>query len=300
MAKIVCTSCSHEFESTDGEEGGSTCPACGHVHESASSDEAPDPEGGGDPFDGMEEEMVFDMDDDVDPSSTETADYGAVLPSVAADEPAAEESAADESAADEPAAEESAADEPAADEPAADESSVEPEAEEDTRWRFRSGSGLVLFFPTYEVATKWVIKQNPADISIARGSGEFRPYVDFEAQLKITGDPLVAIQSEPSGDAPEEARSEGAEVQEEAEPSSSEPSAEGSDVAAEVSPPAARPPRKKNGESTTTKTSEFQFRTGQEVKVWPGRILFLILGLLIGGGGVYYAAWYGLLPGILY
>ena len=72
------------------------------------------------------------------------------------------------------------------------------------------------------------------------------------------------------------------------------------DPVAEVSPPSGDPTESDPSSRTTTMTSEFQFRTGKDVNVWPGRILFLVIGLLLGGGGVYYAAWYGLLPGILY
>ena len=72
------------------------------------------------------------------------------------------------------------------------------------------------------------------------------------------------------------------------------------DPVAEVSPPSGETTESEPSSRTTTMTSEFQFRTGKDVNVWPGRILFLVIGLLLGGGGVYYAAWYGLLPGILY
>lgn len=287
-----------------------------------------------DPFDGIEEEMVFDMDEEEsDPALTETADFGAVLPSDEVAEPApaqaeavgeeaaAEEAPEAEAAAEEPAPEaEAAAEEPAAEEvpeaeaaaePAAEEAAVEGESagegtedEEDTRWRFRSRSGLVLFFPTYEVATKWIIKQNPADISIAHGSGEFRSYTDFEAQLKITGDPMAAILAE----AAEIVETQGDESAGEAAPEASEApqsaaetsEAAAADPVAEVSPPSGEPTESEPSSRTTTMTSEFQFRTGKDVNVWPGRILFLVIGLLLGGGGVYYAAWYGLLPGILY
>ena len=272
-----------------------------------------------DPFDGIEEEMVFDMDEEEsDPALTETADFGAVLPSDEVTEPAPAQA---EAAAEEPAPEaEAAAEEPAAEEvpeaeaaaePAAEEAAAEGESagegtenEEDTRWRFRSRSGLVLFFPTYEVATKWIIKQNPADISIAYGSGEFRSYTDFEAQLKITGDPMAAILAEAAevvesqgGESGGEAAAEASEAPESAAETSEEAAA---DPVAEVSPPSGEPTESEPSSRTTTMTSEFQFRTGKDVNVWPGRILFLVIGLLLGGGGVYYAAWYGLLPGILY
>ena len=261
-----------------------------------------------DPFDGIEEEMVFDMDEEEsDPALTETADFGAVLPSDEVAEPAPDQAeAAGEEAAAEEVPEAEAAVEPSAEEDAGEgESAGEgTEDEEDTRWRFRSRSGLVLFFPTYEVATKWIIKQNPADISIAYGSGEFRSYTDFEAQLKITGDPMAAILAE----AAEIVESQGDESAGEAAPEASEApesAAETSDEAAadpvaEVSPPSGETTESEPSSRTTTMTSEFQFRTGKDVNVWPGRILFLVIGLLLGGGGVYYAAWYGLLPGILY
>ena len=262
-----------------------------------------------DPFDGIEEEMVFDMDEEEsDPALTETADFGAVLPSDEVTEPAPDQA---ESAGEEPAAEEAPEAESAGEEPAAEEAAAEGESagegtedEEDTRWRFRSRSGLVLFFPTYEVATKWIIKQNPADISIAYGSGEFRSYTDFEAQLKITGDPMAAILAEAAeivesqgGESGGEAAAEASEAPESPAETSEEAAA---DPVAEVSPPSGDPTESDPSSRTTTMTSEFQFRTGKDVNVWPGRILFLVIGLLLGGGGVYYAAWYGLLPGILY
>ena len=274
MAEIVCTSCSHVFESDAAEGEEVVCPECGHAQPvAAASDvadtgdkEASTPEE--DPFDGIEEEMVFDMDDDEESALTETADFGSVLPSEQAE--------------------------------AAPEAEATPEAEEeDTRWRFRSGSGLVLFFPTYEVASKWVIKQNPADISIAYGSGDFRSYSSFEAQLKTTGDPMAAILSEPLEEEPSAADVEGEDTP--GAPGETYGSGDEQGPAAEVSPPAAKD-RGGDGESArvATMTSEFQFRTAKDVNVWPGRILFLVLGILLGGGGVYYAAWYGMLPGILY
>ena len=342
MAEIVCTNCSQGFESEAGEEKEVACPACGHTQsvsaareaEEKGDDRAEDPGSSeetpttsdADPFDGFEEEMVFDMDDEGS-TNTETADFGAVLPRAAHDEtteepsdaqpevaPEAEAAPAPSEPEDEPEAEATPAPEDEPEVKAAPEGEPEGEAalapedepevkadpeEEDTRWRFRSGSGLVLFFPTYEVASKWVIKQNPADISIAYGAGEFRPYSSFEAQLKTIGDPVAAIRSELSEVEPvaEETPGEG--------PSESFPEVESSteisDPAMEVSPPSETSHVGESGNPRTmTMTSEFQFRTGKDVNVWPGRIIFLVLGLLLGGGGVYYAAWYGLLPGILY
>jgi hypothetical protein len=316
VAEIVCTNCSQGFESEVGEEKEVGCPACGHTQsvsaareaEEKGDDRAEDPGSSeeipttsdADPFDGFEEEMVFDMDDE-GPTNTETADFGAVLPRAAHDETTEETTEEPADAQPEVAPEAEATPAPEAALAAEDEPEVkaDPEEEEDTRWRFRSGSGLVLFFPTYEVASKWVIKQNPADISIAYGAGEFRPYSSFEAQLKTIRDPVVAIRSE---------FSEGESVAEEtpgegpSEPFPEvESSTEISDPATEVSPPPDTPHVGESGNPRTmTMTSEFQFRTGKDVNVWPGRMIFLVLGLLLGGGGVYYAAWYGLLPGILY
>jgi len=309
---MVCTSCSQGFESEASDEEEIECPACGQTQQASAAREAaeqgettPDSEESAgdaeseDPFDGIEEEMVFDMDEEGEPSPTETADYGAVISEEAGEEEVAEPEASEPEASEE-ASEPEASEE--ASEPEASEEASEPEAsadaEEDTRWRFRSGSGLVLFFPTYEVATKWVIKQNPADLSIAYGSGEFRAYSEFESLLKTMGDPMTAILAG-AGSAESGAASVEDGVPQDADQEGSA-STETVDPVSEVTPPSGEPSTQEKGSRPTTMTSEFQFRTGKDVNVWPGRILFLVLGLLLGGGGVYYAAWYGLLPGILY
>jgi hypothetical protein len=54
-----------------------------------------------------------------------------------------------------------------------------------------------------------------------------------------------------------------------------------------------------DGKPATT-TSEFTFRTEGQANPWKARILFLVVGLLAGAGGMYYAAWLGVLPGVLY
>jgi len=103
-------------------------------------------------------------------------------------------------------------------------------------------------------------------------------------------------------EAMEDAPAEASEASEESTEAAQEEGAsmETLDPVSEVSPPSGDSPAAEKSSRTTTMTSEFQFRTGKDVNVWPGRLLFLVLGLLLGGGGVYYAAWYGLLPGILY
>jgi hypothetical protein len=315
VAEIVCISCWQGFESDAGDDEEVTCPSCGHTQpalaarEAAAKGEAPsegasgeavaEPGDGaaGDPFDGIEDELVFDLEDGEDPALTRTAEFGKV------EDPQA--GAGEAEAAKEPEAEEPAADEGA--EEAEEEESPEAE-EEDNRWRFRSGSGLVLFFPTYEVAAKWAVKQSPEDLAIARGTGDFRPFRQFEAALKTLGDPVLAIAAhgdEDGGDAPSPEGSETATRDElpptEEEPAAQDDAASAGDPVAEVSPPAASAAGKgKQGHRTTTMTSEFKFRTGEEVRLWPGRLLFFVLGLLLGSGVVYFTAWYGLLPGILY
>jgi len=296
VAEIVCVGCRKGFESEVNDDEEVTCPSCGHVQA------ASEPEGGeqaaADSSDEEDEALEFDMSEEPseaedDPALTETADFAQVSALLQSEGITASEEAA---SSDEPA---EAAAEAAA-------SSDEPAEEEDTRWRFRSGSGLVLFFPTYEVADKWAVKQNASDLSIARGSSDFRPYTDFQALLQTLGDPLLAIVADNATEAPEGEAEDATDASDGTDDSSgespfSEAAPEATGVASEVSPPAPESEAQRSADArTTTMTSEFKFRTGQEVKVWPARILFLVVGVLLGGGLVYYAAWYGLLPGILY
>jgi hypothetical protein len=316
VAEIVCISCWQGFQSDAGDDEEVICPSCGHAQpalaarEAAEKGEAPAAEAegeptqgdpsdaagdGDDPFDGMEEELLFDTDEGEDPALTQTAEFGQV-PDPETDKATGAEEAQDSEKAGEIESETDA--EPEADPTDAAVLAPAEEEEEDTRWRFRSGSGLVLFFPTYEVAAKWAAKQSPEELAIARGTREFRPFMEFDAALKVLGDPELAIAAELDEEAAEVPQGSETPTRDELPPSSDAPA----DPVAEVSPPAKTrsPDTKKKGIRTTTMTSEFKFRTGEDVQPWPGRLLFLALGLFLGSATVYFAAWYGLLPGILY
>jgi len=185
------------------------------------------------------------------------------------------------------------------------ESPPEETPPEDNRWRIQTSTGLLLFFPEATLACQWADDQDDPQLLVAYGRGPLRPYGAFQEALKTTPDPVQALVSvapsdgsEPTSDPmPMEAI-----VQE-----ASAPEPQGPPAPAPPSAPAtpAEAPAAADGQGAATgrpatMTSEFQFRTDSEGSPWKGRLIFLLIGLLAGAGGVYYAAWLGELPGILY
>ena len=284
MAEIVCISCWKGFELQAPEDGSQeeevTCPECGFVQPARPEDGTPGSaaetgtESAVDPFDELAEEVVLEGADGPDePARRPTADFAAA--------DLAGESEAQDEAPSEPA-------DPPESEPQAAEPKP-PAPSEDTRWRFRSSSGLELFFPAYELAAKWALNQTGSELMIACGPGPYRSFVAFRDALAKTRDPIEALASV----APETASDPSRAVAQEARPPAAGKDTPDAQLESRGKP---RKPAR-----TTTMTSEFTFRTGAEDSgVWPARLLFLGAGLLVGACCVYYAAWLGILPGIFY
>ena len=179
---------------------------------------------------------------------------------------------------------------------------------EDSRWRVQTNTGLLLFFPQAELACQWADGQDDADLQIAYGRSPLKPYGAFQEALKTNADPIQALNGlTPGGDATAgEPMGVEAIVQEASAPAPTAPQ-EGATApapapAAPADGAAAPAPAAAEGAAgrPATMTSEFQFRTESSGSPWKARLIFMLIGLLAGAGGVYYAAWLGELPGILY
>jgi hypothetical protein len=71
---------------------------------------------------------------------------------------------------------------------------AEPAAE---RWKLRTGSGLLLKFPTYETAVIWAAGHD-GPLGITRGDLDFRRYKAFHHATKSIADPHEALLATPS------------------------------------------------------------------------------------------------------
>ena len=193
----------------------------------------------------------------------------------------------------------------------------EPEVpEEDHRWRLMTPENLILFFPEHEALQAFLTGDEGQGYAIACGEGPMRPLTGFLGALQLTDDPLAALanvsplegqiaEPEPAPRPRQPKRTNTQPKQARTKPTTN-PDA-GSAKArtsrpptAEVDVKASKPVRPRSRRRRATATSDFTFRTSQEKPVWPGRILFLLIGLLTGSLGIYYLAWLGLLPGIVY
>ncbi|MED5417369.1 MAG: hypothetical protein VYA27_01640, partial [Verrucomicrobiota bacterium] len=180
------------------------------------------------------------------------------------------------------------------------ESPPEETPPEDNRWRIQTSTGLLLFFPDPTLACQWADDQDDPELLVAYGRGPLRPYGAFQEALKTTSDPvqaLVSVAPSDGSEPPIEPMPMEAIVQEASAPDPQAPAA----PVAPATPAETAPPTDGQGtpERPATMTSEFQFRTDSAGSPWKGRLIFLLIGLLAGAGGVYYVAWLGELPGIL-
>lgn len=184
-----------------------------------------------------------------------------------------------------------------------DEAAEEPD---DTRWSIQTNTGLLLFFPEADLASQWAEGQDDDHLQIAYGRGPLRAYGAFQEALKTTSDPIQALATVAHSDDSASGEALGLEaiVQEAGAPASSPatpPASEEAPAPAETpEAPAEGGDAPGAGSRPATMTSEFQFRTDSAGSPWKSRLIFLVVGLIAGACGVYYAAWLGELPGILY
>lgn len=177
------------------------------------------------------------------------------------------------------------------------------------RWKLRTGSGLLLHFPTYETAIIWAAGHD-GPLGITCGDLDFRRYKAFHHATKSTSDPMEALFATPSF---EERPDLGAALPPEPlQPAHLTARAHESaplDLQAPPPPRSAvsdRPPESaRNMENPMSRPSrsrvqDFSFRTGHSVSIWPSRLIFLTLGIILGAGAVYYLAWLGIMPGVQY
>ena len=171
----------------------------------------------------------------------------------------------------------------------------------------RTPTGLVLFFADYEGLSRYLTGDEEAGYGVACGPGPFRQLSGFTAAMRVTDDPLEALVNVPPADG---------EVDELPVTSASPRPRSGARQARTPSSPSqirmeTPAPRKDTDERPAgnrarsrrrraTATADFTFRKAQAQNVWPSRLLFLLIGLLFGGAAIYYVAWIGLLPGIVY
>ncbi len=177
------------------------------------------------------------------------------------------------------------------------------------RWKLRTGSGLLLHFPTYETAIIWAAGHD-GPLGITCGDLDFRRYKAFHHATKSTSDPMAALYATPSF---EERPDLGAALPPESlQPAHLTPRTPDS---APLDPEAPPPPRSaasnrpaesaRSMESPPSRTTrsqvqDFSFRTGPSVSIWPSRLIFLTLGIILGASAVYYLAWLGIMPGVQY
>jgi hypothetical protein len=182
---------------------------------------------------------------------------------------------------------------------------AEPAAE---RWKLRTGSGLLLKFPTYETAVIWAAGHD-GPLGITRGDLDFRRYKAFHHATKSIADPHEALLATPSF---EERPDLGAALPpmpldpahltaRAADPGSipvepSAPRIAANDKSPAPAPNTENPPSR----PSRSRVQDFSFRTGPAVSIWPSRLIFLTLGIILGAGAVYYFAWLGVMPGVQY
>lgn len=177
------------------------------------------------------------------------------------------------------------------------------------RWKLRTGSGLLLRFPTYEMAIIWAAGHD-GPLGITCGDMEFRRYKAFHHATKSTSDPMEALRATPSF---EERPDLGAALPPEPlQPAHLTPRAHDSaPLDVQSSPPnrgaapdrlpeSARSVDSPPSRSSRSRVQDFSFRTGQSVSIWPSRLIFLTLGIILGASAVYYVAWLGIMPGVQY
>ncbi len=191
-----------------------------------------------------------------------------------------------------------------------------PPPDDAVRWRLETDSGLRLHFPSFDSAMKWAASADTEGLQVALGHGAARDWGAFRQALRQHDEPEAALASLSSGATPPPSRppAAGGEESETAQPrprsggrKSGKSTGGGSGskkrrrkraTSEEEEPEAPQPrSRKKRRAQATT---EFTFRKVHQRSPWPGRVVFLALGLTVGGGGIYYLAWLGVLPGVLY
>ena len=181
----------------------------------------------------------------------------------------------------------------------------------DHRWRLRTPAMLVLFFPDYEALSRYLTGDEGVGYAVACGPGPFRTLTGFTSAMRVTDDPLEALVNvQPADDeaelplptpAPQPRPRGTSRRQSDSEISrptaQARPEQQGSAPPQDQATPAARPRTRRRRTSATT---DFSFRKAQDQNPWPGRIVFLLIGLMAGSAAIYYIAWLGLLPGIVY
>ena len=210
--------------------------------------------------------------------------------------------------------------------------------EKDERWRLRTASSLVLMFPDYETLARYLTGDEDERWGVAVGPGPFRPLLSFLLAAQTLEDPVRALVDVPpeDEDALTEALSAAAAEQAAAETAAAEEAAAPPVTAAmtthapKLSPgtitglrrpdagasPSPSPMPRRTGThapGTVTArpgrrgkkrrpnvTGEFTLKAAKPRSPWPVRLMFLVVGIAAGGGAVYYLAWLGMLPGILY
>ena len=204
--------------------------------------------------------------------------------------------------------------EPKAPQAAVVEPKVEPEEPEeppkpDRRWRLRTPAKLVLYFPDHEAMSRYLTGDEGPGYAVACGPGAFRTLTGFITAMRVTDDPLEALVNVPPSEDDESAAAaapipsaprprSGARTNTPSAPRPNQkPEANKEPQAASDKGAQSRPRTRRR---RTSATSDFSFRKTQEQNPWPGRVLFLMIGLLAGGAAIYYVAWLGLLPGIVY
>ena len=203
---------------------------------------------------------------------------------------------------------------PAGHAPQAPEAAPEPAAppKPDHRWRLRTPARLVLYFSDYEALSRYLSGDEGAGYSVACGPGPFRTLTGFISAMRVTNDPLEALVNVPPDDEtaplgslspPQDSRPQQAPS---GQPSATRPSSKPSQASSpsrsskSSDSSSQSQPRSRTRRRRTSANTDFSFRKQQEQNPWPGRVLFLLLGMLLGSAAIYYVAWIGLLPGIVY
>ncbi len=189
--------------------------------------------------------------------------------------------------------------------PAPDAEAVPPKP--DHRWRLRTPSLVVLFFPDYEALSRYLTGDEGDGYAIACGPGPFRTLSGFTGAMRVTDDPLEALVNVPPAEGedtpmptttprPRSGARRPTISTPQPQPGTNTPQPkQASDGEERAAGGRARPRRRR-----ATATADFTFRKAQAQNVWPGRLLLLVLGVAAGAAVIYYVAWIGLLPGIVY
>ena len=296
--EIICISCWRAFDhdtSTAAEQV--TCPHCGFQQP------GPDPKSLDAKLDANTRPSEVASPPDTDQQDAEATSPELVTP---APQPSITETTEYEAAPAPPPAPKPATAPPAPEAATPAPEPSQPEAP-DHRWRLRTPSMLVLFFPDYEGMSRYLTGDEGDGFAVACGPGPFRTLSAFNVAMRVTDDPLEALVNVPpaegEGDQHVEAtprpRSGGRQATKTGQPG--KPQIE-TPPSRPVRTPEDRPAssRARSRRRRVTATADFTFRKAQNQNVWPGRLLFLLIGLLAGGAAVYYIAWIGLLPGIVY